>query len=282
MIVTLAGVSDSEGYTRPAVAGSGVIGVGLAASASALGEVCLWARSDASAWRAEERAEAACEKVEGGSPRRIRVTTNLSDLADRDLVVEAVIEELDPKADLLGELGEACPDADLASTTSSLPVTKLGTLSGHPERLFGLHVFNPVQRMELIELCLPDGLRDGIRGRSLAWCKALGKTPIEVPDQPGFVVNRLLFPYLFDAVRLMERTGMSSPDVDSCMQLGAGHPMGPLRLLDFIGLDVAAAIGQSLFDDTGEERYRAPGLIEELIGEGKLGRKSGAGFYEYG
>ena len=105
--------------------------------------------------------------------------------------------------------------------------------------------------------------------------RALGKTPIEVPDQPGFVVNRLLFPYLFDAVRLLERTGMAAADVDACMQLGAGHPMGPLRLLDFVGLDVAAAIGESLFDDTGEDRYRAPGLIEELIGEGKLGRKSG-------
>jgi 3-hydroxybutyryl-CoA dehydrogenase len=281
VIVTRAGVSDSEGYTRPAVAGSGVIGCGLAASASTLGDVRLWARSDASARRAEERAQAECSKVEGGAERRIRVTTSVADLEDCDLVIEAVIEELDPKAGLLRELGDACPDADLGSTTSSLPVTELGTRSGHPDRVFGLHVFNPVQRMELIELCLPDGLRDGVRERSLAWCQALGKTPIEVPDQPGFVVNRLLFPYLFDAVRLMERTGMGSPDVDSCMQLGAGHPMGPLRLLDFIGLDVAAAIGQSLFDDTGEERYRAPGLIQELTGEGKLGRKSGAGFYEY-
>jgi 3-hydroxyacyl-CoA dehydrogenase len=96
------------------------------------------------------------------------------------------------------------------------------------------------------------------------------------------VVNRLLFPYLFDAVRLLERTGMPVGDVDACMHLGAGHPMGPLRLLDFIGLDVAAAIGQSLFDDTGEERYRAPGRIEEMIGESKLGRKSGSGFYDYG
>jgi 3-hydroxyacyl-CoA dehydrogenase len=136
--------------------------------------------------------------------------------------------------------------------------------------------------MELVELCLPDGLRDGIGDRARAWCRGLGKTPIEVPDQPGFVVNRLLFPYLFDAVRLAERTGMPSEEVDACVELGAGYPMGPLRLLDFIGLDVAAAIGESLFADTGEERYRAPGLIEELIGEGKVGRKSGAGFYEYG
>jgi 3-hydroxybutyryl-CoA dehydrogenase len=184
------------------------------------------------------------------------------------------------KAELLRTLGDA-GDADLATTTSSLPLRELGERSGHANRLFGLHVFNPVQRMELIELCLPDALRDGVDERALAWCAALSKTPIQVPDQPGFVVNRLLFPYLFDAVRLLERTGMPIADVDASMQLGAGHPMGPLRLLDFIGLDVAAAIGQSLYEDTGEERYRSPGRIEQLIGEGKLGRKSGAGFYSY-
>jgi 3-hydroxybutyryl-CoA dehydrogenase len=274
-------VSDSDGYSHPAIAGSGVIGCGIAACASALGDVKLWARSDVSAWRAEERAEAECAKVEGAAADRIRVTTNLEDLADCDLVVESVVEDLEAKSQLLGSLGDAAPEADLGSTTSSLPVTDLGERSGHPDRVFGLHVFNPVQRMELVELCLPDGLRDGVGERARAWCGALEKRPVIVPDQPGFVVNRLLFPYLFDAVRLLERTGMSTDDVDACMQLGAGHPMGPLRLLDFIGLDVAEAIGQSLVDDTGEDRYRAPGRIEELIGEGKLGRKSGAGFYEY-
>jgi 3-hydroxybutyryl-CoA dehydrogenase len=275
-------VSGSDGYSHPAIAGSGAIGCGIAACASVLGEVRLWARSDVSAWRAEERAEAECAKVEGAAANRIRVTTNMEALADCDLVVESVIEDLDVKAELLRALGDAAPDADLGSTTSSLPVTELGARCGHPDRVFGLHVFNPVQRMELVELCLPDELRDGVGERAQAWCGALEKRPVVVPDQPGFVVNRLLFPYLFDAVRLLERTGMSVDDVDACMQLGAGHPMGPLRLLDFIGLDVAAAIGQSLLDDTAEDRYRAPGRIEELIGEGKLGRKSGAGFYHYG
>ena len=257
-----------------------MIACGIAACASALGDVRLWARSDVSAWRAEERAEAECAKVEGAFPRRIRVTTSIEDLAGCDLIVESVKEDLEVKVELLRALGDA-GDADLATTTSSLPLRELGERSGHPERVFGLHVFNPVQRMELVELCLPDGIREGVGERAAAWCRALGKTPIEVPDQPGFVANRLLFPYLFDAVRLLERTGMDPADVDSCMQLGAGHPMGPLRLLDFIGLDVAAAIGESLFADAGEERYRAPGMIEELIGEGKLGRKSGGGFFEY-
>ncbi|MEK6328392.1 MAG: 3-hydroxyacyl-CoA dehydrogenase family protein [Actinomycetota bacterium] len=274
-------MSSSDGYRRPAVVGSGAIGCALAASATALGEVRLLARSDVSAWRAEERAQADCSKVDGGDPKRIRVTTDPADLSNCDIVVEAVIEELDAKADLLRELGDSSPEADLASTTSSLPVAELATRSGHADRVFGFHVFNPVQVMELVELCAPDRLRDGVRERARSWARALGKTVIEVPDQPGFVVNRLLFPYLFDAVRLMERTGMEAADVDSCMRLGARYPMGPLRLLDFIGLDVAASIGQSLFSDSEEDRYRAPGLIEELIGKGKLGRKSQAGFYQY-
>jgi 3-hydroxybutyryl-CoA dehydrogenase len=280
-VIVTGRVSDSDGYTQPGIAGSGTIACGLAASASALGNVRLWARSDVSAWRAEERAEQECAKVEGAVPGHIRVTTAFEDLAGCDLIVESVKEDLDLKVDVLRALGDAADEADLASTTSSLPVRELGERSGHAERVFGLHVFNPVQRMELVELCLPDGLREGVRDRVRAWCGALSKTPVDVPDQPGFVVNRLLFPYLFDAVRLLERTGMEVADVDACMQLGAGHPMGPLRLLDFIGLDVAAAIGQSLFDDAAEERYRAPGLIEELIGQGRLGRKSGAGFYDY-
>jgi len=274
-------VSGSDGYKRPAVVGSGVVGCALAACATALGEVRLLARSDVSAWRAEERAQADCSTVEGGTPGRIRVTTDPADLSNADLVIEAVVEDLDTKAALLSELGDSSPQADLASTTSSLPVAELATRSGHPDRVFGFHVFNPVQRMELVELCIPDPVRDGVRERARGWARALGKTVIEVPDQPGFVVNRLLFPYLFDAVRLMERTGMEAADVDSCMRLGARYPMGPLRLLDFVGLDVAASIGESLFTDTEEGRYRAPGLILELIGEGKLGRKSQAGFYEY-
>jgi 3-hydroxybutyryl-CoA dehydrogenase len=280
-VIVTTGVTGSDGYRHPAVLGSGVIGCALAACASAVGDVQLLARSDASAWRAEERAQAECSKVEGGRPDRIRVTTNPADLARCDLVIEAVIEDLDAKVEKLREIGDLCPAADLATTTSSLPVTELGTRSGHSSRLFGFHVFNPVPRMELVELCIPEGVPGGVRERARVWARALGKTVIEVPDQPGFVVNRLLFPYLFDAVRLMERTGMNAADVDSCMLLGARHPMGPLRLLDFIGLDVAAAIGASLFADTSEDRYRAPGLIEEMIGSGRLGRKSHAGFYEY-
>jgi 3-hydroxyacyl-CoA dehydrogenase len=135
--------------------------------------------------------------------------------------------------------------------------------------------------MELVELCLPDAAREEILPRARAWCEAIGKTVVEVPDEPGFVVNRLLFPYLFDAVRLMEQTGMNAEDVDRCMTLGANYPMGPLALLDLIGVDVAVAIGEALHADSGEEHHRPPGRLIGLVDEGKLGRKSGAGFYEY-
>jgi 3-hydroxybutyryl-CoA dehydrogenase len=270
-----------HGYTSPAVAGSGTIACGLAACASALSEVRLLARSDASAWRAEESAQALAAKVDGGDPGRIRVGTDPAELAGCDLVIEAVKEDPGVKADQLRLLGEAAPDADLATTTSSLLIQSLAAESGHSGRVMGIHVFNPPHRMELVELCFPEGLRDAAPGRARRWCEALGKTVVEVPDQPGFVVNRLLFPYLFDAVRLLERTGMSAEDVDAAMRLGAGHPMGPLALLDFIGLDVAQAIGESLHADSSEPAHAVPGLIIELVGEGRLGRKSGAGFFTY-
>jgi 3-hydroxybutyryl-CoA dehydrogenase len=169
----------------------------------------------------------------------------------------------------------------LASTTSSLGIADLARASGAAERFFGLHVFNPVDRMELVELCFPDEARAGTRERAHAFCAALGKRAVEVPDEPGFVVNRLLFPYLFDAVRLLERSGLDPEQVDACMKLGASHPMGPLELLDFVGIDVADAIGEALHADTSDPSHRPPGRIKRLVGEGKLGRKSGRGFYDY-
>jgi 3-hydroxybutyryl-CoA dehydrogenase len=274
-------VSAPDGYARPAVAGSGTIACSLAACATQLGEVRLLARSDASAWRAEETSQAEAKKLDGGFPDRIKVTTDPQDLTGCDLVVEAIAEDAEAKAELLSVLGETSPEADLATTTSALSLAELADSASVSGRLFGLHVFNPVTRMELVELCLPDGVSDEVGARAHGWCRALGKTVVEVPDQPGFVVNRLLFPFLFESVRLMERTGMGPAEVDSCMRLGAGHPMGPLKLLDFIGLDVAAAIGESLYDDSGDAAHRVPGRILALIGEGKLGRKSGAGFYTY-
>jgi 3-hydroxybutyryl-CoA dehydrogenase len=274
-------VAGAPTYERPAIAGSGTIATGLAACASAASNVVLLARSDASAWRAEEQAQKLAGKVEGADAGRIKVTTDPTDLADCDLLVEAVVEELGPKVDLLSTVGDAARGADLASTTSSLSLDEIGSESGHAERVFGLHPFNPVVKMDLVEICLPDPAREEIRLRARAWCEAIGKTVVEVPNEPGFVVNRLLFPYLFDAVRLMEQTGMEAEDVDRCMTLGANHPMGPLSLLDLIGVDVAVAIGEALYADSGEDHHRPPGRLIALVDEGKLGRKSGAGFYAY-
>jgi 3-hydroxybutyryl-CoA dehydrogenase len=275
-------VAPENGYERPAIAGSGTIACGLAASASALSKTKLLARSDASAWRAEEQSHSLCAKIDGGNPSNVRVTTNPDDLAECDLAIEAIVEDEREKVKLMKTLGEACPDAHIATTTSSLGVGTLGNASGNLERTFGLHPFNPVVRMELIELCVPQGADEAITSRARAWCEAMGKTVVEVPDEPGFVVNRLLFPYLFDAVRLLEETGMRAEEVDRCMTLGAGYPMGPLALLDLVGIDVAIAIGEALFADSNEKHHRPPGHLTTLVTEGKLGRKTGAGFYDYG
>ena len=274
-------MAGGETYERPAIAGSGTIATGLAACASTVSEVLLLARSDASAWRAEEQAHGLCAKLEGGNAKRVKVTTDTADLSDRDLVIEAVIEELEPKVELLRTAGDLAAEADLASTTSSLSLDEIASRGGHSERTFGLHPFNPVARMELIELCVPDGARPEIATRARNWCESIGKTAVEVPNEPGYVVNRLLFPYLFDAVRLVEETGMKPAEVDRCMTLGANYPMGPLALLDLIGADVAVAIGEALYADSKEEHHRPPGRLIALVDEGKLGRKTGAGFFEY-
>lgn len=275
-------MAGGDTYQRPGIAGSGTIACGLAACATVASKVVLLARSDASAWKAEEQAHALCAKVDGADAKNVKVTTRPADLASCDVVIEAVVEEHGPKVELLRTAGDAAGDADLASTTSSLSLDELGSGAGYPERTFGLHPFNPVVRMELIEICIPDAASAEIAPRARAWCEAIGKTVVEVPDEPGFVVNRLLFPYLFDAVRLMEQTGMTAEDVDRCMTLGANYPMGPLALIDLIGVDVAVAIGEALYADSEEEHHRPPGRLIALVDTGKLGRKSGAGFYEYG
>jgi 3-hydroxybutyryl-CoA dehydrogenase len=273
-------MSANQGYESPGIAGSGAIATGLAAVSTTTADTILLARSEASAWRAEEKVVAACAKIEGAEPSRLRVTTDPADLAGCDIVVEAIVEEIEPKGELISTIAAHLgPSADLATTTSSLSIAAIAEAAG-AEKLFGLHVFNPVPRMKLVEVCFPDGAA-GAREKALAWCAALGKTAVEVPDQAGFVVNRLLFPYLFDAVRMIERTGMEAGEVDTCMKLGAGHPMGPLALIDFVGLDVSEAIGDALYADSGEAAHKPPGLMVEMIGEGKLGRKSGEGFYDY-
>ena len=261
---------------RLAIVGSGAIACGLAATAARHGELMLLARSDESARRAESQIEKLCGRMDDDiNPAHVKLVTDRERLHEATFVVEAIVEEHEPKAEVLAHLGEITgDDAILATTTSSLSVAELAKASGHPQRFCGLHVFNPVPRMKLVELAFAAEALPDTKARAVRLCLQLDKTPVEVPDVPGFVVNRLLFPYLFSAVRLLEETGMDPQDVDTCMHLGAGHPMGPLALLDLVGLDVAQAIGESL----GET---IPGRIQELVEEGALGRKSGRGFHTY-
>jgi 3-hydroxybutyryl-CoA dehydrogenase len=267
-------LTERPGTERLAVAGSGAIACGLAAAAAAAEiDVILLARSEESA----DRARAHVEKVahEDASLDGVTVTIEAADIHDSTFVVEAIAEHEDSKARLLSELNEALDEqAVLATTTSSLSIERLAEASGRPTHFAGFHVFNPVTKMKLVELAFPTTVQGDTRERALALCTALGKTPVEVPDVPGFVVNRLLFPYLFSAVRLLEETELEPEAIDECMKLGAAHPLGPLALLDMVGLDVSAAIG----DEIGAE---VPQRIRDLVAAGKLGRKTGSGLYEY-
>jgi 3-hydroxybutyryl-CoA dehydrogenase len=263
---------------RLGIAGAGTIAVGLAVAATRVGEVLLWARSDESAQRARARVSRVCAKLDDGNVERVRVVTDLDALGEATFLVEAIIEHHGYKAAMLADLGELARHADndavLATTTSSLSIAELAKASGRPERFVALHVFNPVPRMRLVELAFPPDASASTRERARALCEALGKTPVEVPDTPGFVVNRLLFPYLFSAVELLTETGMAAEDVDTCMTLGSGVPMGPIALLDFVGLDVSQAIGESI-------GLKVPRKLRDLVAEGAVGRKSGRGFYSY-
>jgi 3-hydroxybutyryl-CoA dehydrogenase len=261
---------------RIGIIGSGTIACGLAATAAHHGPVLLLARSESSADRAKATVEKTLSRMEAEiDPEHIQIVTDISALADASFAVEAVVEDHEVKEGVLAELN-AILDAEaiLASTTSSLSVERLAQASGRPERFLGLHVFNPVTRMKLVELVFPSVASEETRSRALALCEAFEKTAVEVPDVPGFVVNRLLFPYLFNAVRLLEETGMEASDIDTCMKLGAGHPMGPFALLDLVGLDVSKAIGETI----GEP---IPPRVDQLIAEGALGRKSKRGFLAY-
>jgi 3-hydroxybutyryl-CoA dehydrogenase len=252
---------------RLGIIGGGAIACGLAATAARHGDVLLWARS---ADKARAGVDKVCGRLSGEvNASRVQVVDDLDALAGATIVVEAIAEDLEAKRAVY----QGIPDGDgalLATTTSSLPIGELARASGRPERFVGLHVFNPVPKMKLVELVFPPEAVPATRERAKLLCADLGKTAVEVPDVPGFAVNRLLFPYLFSAVRFLEETGMPAADVDTCMVLGAGHPMGPLALLDFVGLDVAVAIGEEIGADV-------PETVRRLVAEGALGRKSGRG-----
>lgn len=212
----------------------------------------------------------------------LRGTVELHDLAGCDLAIEAVNESLAVKREVLGALDSIlAAEAILASNTSSLSITELATFTKRPERFLGLHFFNPVPLLGLVEVVR--GLRTGPEALREAadWCRAIGKTAVAVRDSGGFVVNRLLVPYVLDAIRVFEQGLASRDDIDQAMKLGCGHPMGPLLLADHVGLDTLHAAAEVLFDEFREPRFAPPPLLRRMVATGLLGRKGGRGFYDW-
>ena len=213
---------------------------------------------------------------------RLRFVTELTELKDRDIIVEAVTEDLDLKNDIWRELDRACPPGTMfASNTSSLTIGSMAGATGRPDRFVGLHFFNPVPMMPLVEVIRTGTTSEETFERAYSFARALGKEPVAATDSPGFIVNLLLVPFLLDAARARERGTASTADIDRAMQLGCGHPMGPLSLMDYIGLDTVVRIADIMVEAYGEDRYDAPALLRRMVTAGHHGRKTGKGFYDY-
>lgn len=276
------------------VVGCGLMGAGIAEVSAAAGfrtivrevsEELLEkgrARIERSLGKAVERGkldEAARDATLG----RLEGVVDLEGLADCDLVIEAIIENLDAKKQLFGTLDEILEEhAVIASNTSSLTITQLAMATRRPERVVGLHFFNPVPRMKLVEVVRTLLSSDDVIESLTEWVEALGKEPVACKDNSGFIVNRLLVPYMLDAIRAYEEGVGSIEDIDKAMQLGCGYPMGPFTLLDFVGLDTTYYIANIMFDEYREKRFAPPPLLKQMVQAGRFGKKSGRGFYEHG
>ena len=213
---------------------------------------------------------------------RLRFVTELAELKDRDIIVEAVTEDLDLKNGIWRELDRACPPETMfASNTSSLTIGSMAGATHRPDRFVGLHFFNPVPMMPLVEVIRTGTTSDQTFERAYSFARALGKEPVAATDSPGFIVNLLLVPFLLDAARAREHGTASTADIDRAMQLGCGHPMGPLSLMDYIGLDTVVRIADIMVEAYVESRYEAPALLRRMVSAGHHGRKTGKGFYDY-
>jgi 3-hydroxybutyryl-CoA dehydrogenase len=222
--------------------------------------------------------QAAADEVKG----RIHGTTDYADLAECDLVLEAIVEDLPAKLALWRELdGIVKPEAIFATNTSSLPVIDQAAVTSRPRQFLGLHFFNPAQVMKLLEVVRCVTTDDATFEAGLAWGESLGKRSVQTRDSAGFIVNRLLIPYMADAIRAYEEGVGSVQEIDDAMKAGAGHPMGPLALTDFVGLDIVGAVCSVMFDEFRERRFAQPPLLRKMLAAGWLGRKSGMGFYDY-
>jgi 3-hydroxybutyryl-CoA dehydrogenase len=217
-----------------------------------------------------------------GALERLRFTTDLDELRESDIVIEAVTEDLALKNELWRALDARCPPSTIfASNTSSLPIGAMAAVTSRPDRFVGLHFFNPVPLMPLVEVVRAVGTSRETFDRTMTFARRLGKEPLAARDRSGFIVNLLLVPFLIDAVRALEHGVASASDIDRGMQLGCGHPMGPLALLDFIGLDTVTRIAEIMFEEYRDPRYAPPPLLRRMVAAGLYGRKNGRGFYDY-
>ncbi len=279
--------------TKVGIVGSGIMGTGIAEVATTAGhEVIVRSRSQSAADgvlaavrksldRQIERGKAT-EADRDAALGRLSVTTELKDLAGVDLVIESVVENLAVKLELFEELHGICDEATiLATNTSTLPVVDIAMATGRPDKVCGVHFFNPAPVMNLVEIIRPITASAETIGAVTEFAKSCGKETVEVEDRAGFVVNALLFPYLNNAVRLLERGIASKEDIDAAMVGGCGFPMGPFALLDLVGLDTSVAILDALYDEHREQQYTPAPLLRRMVAANHLGRKSSQGFYEY-
>jgi 3-hydroxybutyryl-CoA dehydrogenase len=279
--------------TRVGIVGSGIMGSGIAEVAAATGhEVVLRSRSQAGADAMMAGLAASLAKQvdkgkrtedeAGGISGRVRATTQLGELVDVDLVIESVVEDLGVKKELFAELDGICkPETILATNTSTLPVVEMAMATGRPDLVCGIHFFNPAPAMALVEVVRPITASDATVAAAIAFAAACGKEPVEVKDQAGFIVNALLFPYLNNAVRLLEQGVATREGIDTAMKGGCGFPMGPFALLDLVGLDTSLAILDALYQEYRDPNYAAVPLLRRLVSSGQLGRKTKKGFYDY-
>ena len=275
------------------VLGGGLMGSGIAQVSAAAGfPTTVREVNDALAAKSRQSVEKTLAKgIERGKVTEaerdrtlanLRFVTELKELADSDLFIEAVVEDLDVKNALWSQLDKiARSDAIFASNTSSLTIIAMAAASGRPDRMLGLHFFNPVPLMKLVEVVRTITTSDETEQRIMDFVRALGKDPIRARDSSGFIVNLLLIPYMIDAIKALESNVGSVEDIDKGMQLGAGHPMGPFTLLDFVGLDTVYKIAEIMFAEYRENRYAPPPLLKRMVLAGMLGKKSGKGFYDY-
>jgi 3-hydroxybutyryl-CoA dehydrogenase len=278
---------------RVGIVGSGIMGTGITECAAKNGfEVVVRSRRQETADSVVTSLEKSLTKqVDKGklseedrtaTLSRVSATSDLSELSECDLVIESIVEDLTAKKHLFNELDRICPDSTiLATNTSTLPVIELAMETGRPEKVCGVHFFNPAAVMTLVEIVRPLTAADETIAECRAFAEACGKEPVEVKDQAGFIVNALLFPYLNNAVRLLESGVASREDIDVAMKGGCGFPMGPFALLDLVGLDTSLAILDALYDEFRDPNYSPVPLLRRMVSAELLGRKTGKGFYDY-